>query len=204
MHVVSLHPMAVLEKTDLEPQMAFQEELNEELNDQFNEEQVNEEQVLELDNQSQDSPPGVERRAARRHSGERTSRSSSRDQGSLRIRLSDNELRAAQVVQDRFQLRSTVAVLGFSLRAMAQMIEQKQLSEQDLSALLPHRNTSSRHDGGEQVKNRTPKVRPNPLARPAKPQSKALKDHLETNMASEVDPDLEAQLMAEALSPEEA
>lgn len=125
---------------------------------------INEGFVPELHEQLQDLPPGIERRGARRVSGERSSRSSSREQGGLRIRLSDNELRAAQLIQERFQLRSTVAALGFCLRTMAQMVEQGQLGEASVADQLPQR-------GGRQPKPRTPAVRPDPLARPARQQA---------------------------------
>ena len=49
--------------------------------------------------------------------------------GGFRIRLSDNELQAARTLQEAFQLRSTVAVLGFSLRTMADLLEQGALDE---------------------------------------------------------------------------
>ena len=52
-----------------------------------------------------------------------------RDGGGFRIRLSDNEMQAARALQEAFGLRSTVAVLGFSLRTLAQQLEQGQLDE---------------------------------------------------------------------------
>jgi hypothetical protein len=52
-----------------------------------------------------------------------------RDAGGFRIRLSDNELQAARALQEAFGLRSTVAVLGFALRTLAQQLEQGQLEE---------------------------------------------------------------------------
>ena len=52
-----------------------------------------------------------------------------REAGGFRIRLSDNELRAAQVVQEAFQLRSTVAALGLSIRTVAQLLEEGKLDE---------------------------------------------------------------------------
>jgi hypothetical protein len=52
-----------------------------------------------------------------------------RDAGGFRIRLSDNELQAARSLQEAFGLRSTVAVLGFALRTLAQQLEQGQLEE---------------------------------------------------------------------------
>jgi hypothetical protein len=52
-----------------------------------------------------------------------------RDIGGFRIRLSDNEMQAARALQEAFGLRSTVAVLGFALRTLAQQLEEGQLEE---------------------------------------------------------------------------
>jgi len=52
-----------------------------------------------------------------------------REPGGFRIRLSDNELQAARVLQEALGLRSTVAVLGFSLRTLANQLEAGQLDE---------------------------------------------------------------------------
>ncbi len=52
-----------------------------------------------------------------------------RDSGGFRIRLSDNEIQAARALQEAFNLRSTVAVLGFSLRTLAQLLEEGKLDE---------------------------------------------------------------------------
>lgn len=49
--------------------------------------------------------------------------------GGFRIRLSDNEMQAARALQEAFGLRSTVAVLGFCLRSLAQLLEQGKLDE---------------------------------------------------------------------------
>ena len=37
-----------------------------------------------------------------------------KENSGFRIRLSENEMKAARVIQDKFQLKSTVAVLGFA------------------------------------------------------------------------------------------
>jgi hypothetical protein len=50
-----------------------------------------------------------------------------REPGGFRIRLSDNEMQAAQALQEALGLRSTVAVLGFCLRTLAQQLEDGQL-----------------------------------------------------------------------------
>ena len=55
--------------------------------------------------------------------------SGSREGGGFRIRLSDNEMRAVRALQEAFNLRSTVAVLGFAVRTLAQMLEDGQLTE---------------------------------------------------------------------------
>jgi len=52
-----------------------------------------------------------------------------RDGGGFRIRLSDNEMKAVKSIQDTFQLRSTVAVLGFSVRTLSEMIKDEKLIE---------------------------------------------------------------------------
>ena len=105
-----------------------------------------------------------------------------REAGGFRIRLSDNELRAAQAVQEAFQLRSTVAALGFSIRTVAQLLEQGQLD----ALLAEHRaqggaprNEAAPRDG--QRARRAPaegrgerrSSRPDPFARPSRPQAPA-------------------------------
>ncbi|MEB3296862.1 MAG: hypothetical protein VKL23_04940 [Cyanobacteriota bacterium] len=59
----------------------------------------------------------------------RGGRGPQREPGGFRIRLSDNEMRAVRAVQDAFNLRSPVAVLGFCVRTIAQMLEQGQLDD---------------------------------------------------------------------------
>ena len=53
----------------------------------------------------------------------RGGRGGSREGGGFRIRLSDNEMRSARALQEAFNLRSTVAVLGFAVRSLGQMLE---------------------------------------------------------------------------------
>ena len=54
---------------------------------------------------------------------------SRRDGGGFRIRLSDNEMKAVKSIQETFELRSTVAVLGFSVRTLSEMIKDEKLIE---------------------------------------------------------------------------
>lgn len=70
---------------------------------------------------------GRQREGGQREGGPR--QGGQRDAGGFRIRLSDNELQAARALQEAFGLRSTVAVLGFALRTLAQQLEAGQLTE---------------------------------------------------------------------------
>ena len=90
-----------------------------------------------------------------------------RDGGGFRIRLSDNEMRAVKSIQDTFQLKSTVAVLGFSVRTLSEMIEDKELMEtiakfakNNKNSSLPYKSVTS--------ENKSKKVAPDPFARPVK------------------------------------
>ena len=105
---------------------------------------------------------------------------SNREAGGFRIRLSDNEMKSARSLQEAFNLRSTVAVLGFALRTLGQMLEEGKLDEliTQQRSEMPRggnrREDSSRKgriDGDNNRSNRGPK--PNPFARPAKPQQQS-------------------------------
>ena len=109
--------------------------------------------------------------AERRGPGAR--RGGGRDQGGFRIRLSDNEMQAARQLQEAFNLRSTVAVLGFSLRTMAQLLADGQL---DAVVASQPRRVPRAERGGRPVRRGEGRgegsgdgARPNPLARPARP-----------------------------------
>jgi len=108
-----------------------------------------------------------------------------REPGGFRIRLSDNEMRAARALQEAFRLRSTVAVLGFALRTTAQLLEEGKLDalvEQQRSQAParsdgPRGAGGGRRDGrpegrtgegrGEPRSDRAPRV--DPFARPSRP-----------------------------------
>ena len=105
-----------------------------------------------------------------------------REPGGFRIRLSDNEMRAARAVQEAFQLRSTVAALGFSIRTVAQMLEDGQLDalvSQLRSQAAPQRHSAgggrpegrgrAGRDGGQGGGGQDRAPRANPFARPSKP-----------------------------------
>ena len=59
--------------------------------------------------------------------------------------MSDNEMRSARALQEAFGLRSTVAVLGFALRALGQQLEEGKREE--LVAL--HRSQAPTRPAGE-------------------------------------------------------
>ena len=104
-----------------------------------------------------------------------------REPGGFRIRLSDNEMRAARALQDAFRLRSTVAVLGFSLRTLAQMLEEGKLDElvaqqraqggdrDGRGAPRPRRGGGEGRGPGEG--SRGPRI--DPFARPSRPANPA-------------------------------
>ena len=102
-----------------------------------------------------------------------------REGGGFRIRLSDNEMRAVRALQEAFNLRSTVAVLGFAVRTLGQMLEDGQLEE----LVAQQRAQGSNRGGGRRDDERGGRrenrgdggrgARPNPFARPAKPQPPA-------------------------------
>ena len=107
-----------------------------------------------------------------------------REGGGFRIRLSENEMRSARAPQEAFNLRSTVAVLGFALRTLGQMLEDGQLDElieqQRNQAPRGRREGGGRDGGGRDGGGRGRRSdddrqggrgsRPDPFARPAKPQ----------------------------------
>ena len=102
-----------------------------------------------------------------------------REGGGFRIRLSDNEMRSARALQEAFNLRSTVAVLGFAVRSLGQMLEDGQLSE----LIEQQRNQAprGRRDGGgrdgvgrgrrfDDDRQGGRGSRPDPFARPSRPE----------------------------------
>jgi len=105
-----------------------------------------------------------------------------RDTGGFRIRLSDNEMRSAKLLQEAFDLRSTVAVLGFSVRTLAQMLEDGKLT--DIVELSKNQSNKEGNHQGHESPNQSRRNRfnneaqgdfrrgtkPNPFARPDKPQ----------------------------------
>ena len=104
-----------------------------------------------------------------------------REGGGFRIRLSDNEMRSARALQEALNLRSTVAVLGFAVRTLGQMLEEGKLEElvaaQRAQGNQNNRGGGRRDDGRGGRRDGRGEVgrgsRPDPFARPAKPQPPA-------------------------------
>lgn len=102
-----------------------------------------------------------------------------REPGGFRIRLSDNEMRSARALQEAFHLRSTVAVLGFCVRTLGQMLEEGKLDElveqQRSQAGNREGGRPPRRDGSERPRRaaaeRAPRV--DPFARPSRPAAAA-------------------------------
>ena len=90
-----------------------------------------------------------------------------RDGGGFRIRLSDNEIKAVKSIQETFQLRSTVAVLGFSVRTLSEMIKDEKLISSITEYAKNNKNSSPiRHSQNSNEKET--KTAPDPFARPIK------------------------------------
>tara|TARA_Y100001968_G_C19416776_1_gene749440 strand:- start:1332 stop:1898 length:567 start_codon:yes stop_codon:yes gene_type:complete len=103
---------------------------------------------------------------------------SNRDGGGFRIRLSENEMRSARLLQEAFNLRSTVAVLGFALRTLGQMLEEGKLDElineyqnqaSNGNNRRPQDSRNNRFNGQREAS--TVAVKANPFERPSKPSS---------------------------------
>ena len=90
-----------------------------------------------------------------------------RDGGGFRIRLSDNEMKAVRSIQEAFQLKSTVAVLGFSVRTLSEMIENKDLMESITKFAKNNKNTPS-SSRTVVFEDKSKNVVPDPFARPVK------------------------------------
>ena len=90
-----------------------------------------------------------------------------REGGGFRIRLSDNEMRAVKSIQETFQLKSTVAVLGFSVRTLSEMIEDKDLID-SITKIAKKNKSSSSPNKAVNYENKSKNEVPDPLARPVK------------------------------------
>ena len=93
-----------------------------------------------------------------------------RDGGGFRIRLSDNEVKAVKSIQETFQLKSTIAVLGFSIRTLSEMIKDEKLIESITEYAKNNKNSPSNRKTQNPYEEKT-KITPDPFARPVKSSS---------------------------------
>ena len=90
-----------------------------------------------------------------------------RDGGGFRIRLSDNEMKAVKTIQETFQLKSTVAVLGFSVRTLSEMIKDELLIKSIIKYAKQNKNSTPQNQLATS-ENKVKNVKPDPFARPVK------------------------------------
>ncbi|WP_186501400.1 hypothetical protein [Synechococcus sp. A15-60] len=116
-----------------------------------------------------------------------------REGGGFRIRLSDNEMRSVRALQEAFNLRSTVAVLGFAVRTLGQMLEDGTLDE-----LVAQQRAQGNRGGGRRDDERGGRrgesgrgARPDPFARPAKPQPAAAEPDPDPSSEAEANAEIE-------------
>ena len=102
-----------------------------------------------------------------------------RETGGFRIRLSDNEMKSVKNIQEIFQLKSTVAVLGFSVRTLSELIKNENLKEEIIKIVKSNKNSFQKENNFER-KETTSINTANPFARPEKkPQILENKDNKE-------------------------
>jgi len=139
-----------------------------------------------MSNSNYDNSPGKE--IYRSHSNNdrsnfRDKSGGRRDGGGFRIRLSDNEMKAVKSIQEAFQLRSTVAVLGFSVRTLSEMIKDEKLIESIKTYAKDNKNSSPIRQSKGNAENKT-KAAPDPFARPVKSSSN---EEIQSNEVEEDD-----------------
>ena len=76
-------------------------------------------------------------------------------------------MKAVKSIQETFQLRSTVAVLGFSVRTLSEMINDEKLIESIKEYAKNNKNSSPNRQSQNPYKEKT-NIAPDPFARPAK------------------------------------
>ncbi len=90
-----------------------------------------------------------------------------RETGGFRIRLSDNEMKSVKTIQEIFQLKSTVAVLGFSVRTLSELIKNENLKEEIIKIAKNNKNSFQKENNFEK-KDMSSNNSANPFARPVK------------------------------------
>ena len=121
-------------------------------------------------NSNYENPQGKENNRGRGYNDRSNFRGRSggnRDGGGFRIRLSDNEMKAVKSIQEKFQLKSTVAVLGFSVRTLSEMIKNETLIE-SITKYAKNNNNSSSLNQSIASENKGKRSSADPFARPIK------------------------------------
>ena len=90
-----------------------------------------------------------------------------RETGGFRIRLSDNEMKSVKTIQEIFQLKSTVAVLGFSVRTLSELIKNENIKEEIIKIAKSNKNSFQKENNFEK-KETSSNNAANPFARPEK------------------------------------
>ena len=96
-----------------------------------------------------------------------------KENSGFRIRLSENEMKAAKVIQDKFQLKSTVAVLGFAVRTLSDLVKDEELKE----TLDKYVTENKRYSSNTNLKISESEEKtslPNPFERPVRDQTPKL------------------------------
>ena len=92
-----------------------------------------------------------------------------KENSGFRIRLSENEMKAAKIIQEKFQLKSTVAVLGFAVRTLSELVKDEKLKDTINKYVTENKkfapNNSSKFSESEK---KAPS--PDPFARPVRDQ----------------------------------
>tara|TARA_Y100000589_G_scaffold104378_1_gene98700 strand:+ start:17 stop:424 length:408 start_codon:yes stop_codon:yes gene_type:complete len=103
-----------------------------------------------------------------------------RETGGFRIRLSENEMKSVKNIQEMFQLKSTVAVLGFSVRTLSELIKNENLKDEITKIAKNSKNSFHKENNFEKKETSSIDVA-NPFARPEKKSSlEEKKDNKET------------------------
>ena len=76
-------------------------------------------------------------------------------------------MKAVKSIQETFQLRSTVAVLGFSVRTLSEMIKDEKLIESIIQYAKNNKNLSPNRQSQNPHEEKSKTV-PDPFARPVK------------------------------------
>ena len=94
----------------------------------------------------------------------------SKENSGFRIRLSENEMKAAKVIQEKFQLKSTVAVLGFAVRTLSDLVKDEELKETINKYVTENKRFSS--NSNLKISESEEKTSlPNPFERPVREQT---------------------------------